>query len=80
MARLEEANLVVGDNEPYSGALHGDSLYQHGTLRALPHVLIEIRQDLIADEGAAQAFAFRLKPILDAALSDMRGADMHRQA
>ena len=80
MARLEEAGFVVGDNEPYSGALHGDSLYQHGTVRALPHVLIEIRQDLIADEDAAQAFALRLKPILDAALSDMRGPDMHRQA
>jgi len=38
-------------------------------------VLIEIRQDLIAEEAAAQGFALRLKPILDAAL-----VDMHRQA
>jgi predicted N-formylglutamate amidohydrolase len=82
MARLKEAGFTVGDNEPYSGALEGDTLYQHGTLRGLPHVLIEIRQDLIASEDAAQAFALRLKPILDAALADMRaaGADMHRQA
>jgi len=79
MARLAEAGFNVGDNEPYTGALEGDTLYQHGTLRGLPHVLIEIRQDLIASEDAAQEFAFRLKPILDAALSDMRGADMHRQ-
>jgi predicted N-formylglutamate amidohydrolase len=74
MVRLKEAGFTVGDNEPYSGALEGDTLYQHGTLRGLPHVLIEIRQDLIASDAAAQAFALRLKPILDSAI-----ADMHRQ-
>jgi len=71
MTRLAKAGLIVGVNEPYTGALEGDSLYQHGTMRGLPHVLIEIRQDLIDNDGAAQAFALRLKPILDAALSDM---------
>jgi len=40
-------------------------------LRGLPHALIEIRQDLIASDQAAQAFAMRLTPILDMALSDM---------
>jgi len=74
MARLHEAGFTVGDNEPYTGALEGDTLYQHGTLRGLPHVLIEIRQDLIASEDAAQGFALRLKTILDLALDDM-----HRQ-
>jgi predicted N-formylglutamate amidohydrolase len=48
-------------------------LYRHGTLRGLPHVLIEIRQDLIDTDGAAQAFASRLKSVLDAALADMTG-------
>ena len=71
MARLSQAGFAVGDNEPYSGALQGDTLYRHGTLRGLPHVLIEMRQDLIASEHAAQVFALRLKPILDKALSDM---------
>jgi predicted N-formylglutamate amidohydrolase len=71
MARLREAGFNVGDNEPYSGALEGDTLYQHGTCRGLPHALIEMRQDLIASDVAAQAFALRLKPILDAALTDM---------
>ena len=71
MARLAEAGFTVGDNEPYTGALEGDTLWTHGTLRNLPHVLIEMRQDLIADEANAQAFALRLKPILDAALADM---------
>lgn len=71
MARLAEAGFTVGDNEPYTGALEGDTLYQHGTLRGLPHVLIEIRQDLIASQASAQEFALRLKSILDLALSDM---------
>jgi predicted N-formylglutamate amidohydrolase len=71
MTRLAEAGFTVGDNEPYTGALEGDTLWTHGTLRDLPHVLIEIRQDLIGDEANAQAFAVRLKPILDAALLDM---------
>jgi predicted N-formylglutamate amidohydrolase len=71
MARLKEAGFAVGDNEPYSGALEGDTLYQHGTLRGLPHALIEIRQDLIGRDEAAEAFAGRLKPVLDAALRDL---------
>ena len=79
MARLAEAGFCVGDNEPYTGALEGDTLYRHGTLRELPHVLIEIRQDLISSDAAALEFASRLKPILDAALNDMHRSDMHRQ-
>ncbi len=71
MARLEQAGFTVGDNEPYTGALDGDTLNIHGTLRGLPHVLIEMRQDLIATGAAAQDFALRLKGIIDAALVDM---------
>ena len=75
MARLAEAGFVVGDNEPYSGALEGDTLNRHGTENGLPHVLIEMRQDLIGDVKAARDFAARLGPILAAALADMGGTD-----
>jgi len=71
MTRLAEAGFNVGDNEPYTGALEGDTLWRHGTMRGLPHVLIEMRQDLIGSDDAAQAFAVGLKPIIDAALDDM---------
>jgi predicted N-formylglutamate amidohydrolase len=71
MKRLAEAGFAVGDNEPYSGALENDCLNRHGTRRGLPHVLIEIRQDLIADQKQAQDFAGRLTPVLDRALTDM---------
>lgn len=41
--------IKIGDNKPYNGRLKNDTLYQHGTLTGLPHVLIEIRQDLLKD-------------------------------
>lgn len=65
-----DASLCIGDNMPYSGELVGDCMYQHGTLNGLPHVLVELRQDLIADACGAQRWAellvAHLRPILDA--------------
>jgi predicted N-formylglutamate amidohydrolase len=52
-----EDELVVGDNEPYSGRLKGDCMWRHGTCRGLPHVLIELRNDLIADAAGQAAWA-----------------------
>jgi predicted N-formylglutamate amidohydrolase len=67
-ALVADDKLVVGDNEPYDGALEGDTMYHHGTMRGLPHMLVEIRQDLIADAGGEAAWAERLarlsRPIL----------------
>lgn len=57
-------DLQVGDNEPYSGALEGDTLYTHGTKRGLRHGLIEIRQDLIARQSGVDEWISRLAPIL----------------
>jgi predicted N-formylglutamate amidohydrolase len=68
---LERAGFNVGDNEPYSGELENDCLYRHGTMLGLPHVLIEIRQDLIASLSAAQALARRLKTVVERALAEM---------
>lgn len=62
-------HLVVGDNEPYDGALRGDTLHRHGTMRGLPHVLVEVRQDLIVDEAGAAEWGTRLaaalRPLLE---------------
>jgi predicted N-formylglutamate amidohydrolase len=58
--------LVVGDNEPYDGALRGDTMYRHAIVNGFAHALIEIRQDLIADPASAAAWAARLAPIVDA--------------
>ena len=56
--------LIVGDNEPYSGALNNDTLYTHATTAGLANVLIEVRQDLIADEAGVAAWSERLAEIV----------------
>ncbi|HTV34630.1 MAG TPA: N-formylglutamate amidohydrolase, partial [Methylocella sp.] len=60
--------FCVGDNEPYDGALRGDTLDEEVTRRGLAGLLIEVRQDLAATETAASALATRLarlmRPIL----------------
>jgi predicted N-formylglutamate amidohydrolase len=58
-------DLIVGDNEPYDGALRNDTMFRHGTARGLAHTLIEIRQDLIRDISGADKWASRLAPMLD---------------
>lgn len=58
--------IVVGDNEPYHGALKGDTLYRHATRRGLAHALVEIRQDLIGDSAGVEAWAERLGAVLAA--------------
>ena len=70
-----ERDLVVGDNEPYDGALEGDTMYDLGTMRGLPHVLIEIRQDLIGDEKGQTVWAEKLARVLAPILAE---PDMHR--
>jgi predicted N-formylglutamate amidohydrolase len=59
-----EADLVVGDNEPY--AVSDDTDYTipvHGEARGLMNSGIEIRQDLIGDQAGEQQWAERLARI-----------------
>lgn len=58
--------LTVGDNEPYDGALRGDTMYRNAIVNGFAHALVEIRQDLIASDADARAWAGRLAPIVDA--------------
>ena len=67
----QEPDIVVGDNEPYSGELENDALYRHGTMNGLPHVLIEVRQDLIAGDDGVRRWALRLKGALNDAIRTM---------
>jgi predicted N-formylglutamate amidohydrolase len=56
-----EAGLVVGDNEPYFVSDDTDyTIPNHGEARGLPHVEIEIRQDLVSDETGQNEWARRL--------------------
>jgi len=56
--------MVVGDNEPYDGALKGDTLYRHCTRAGLANALIEIRQDLIGDAPGVETWVDLLAPML----------------
>ena len=77
VAPLQEAfstlvpGICIGDNEPY--AIVGPSDYsipEHGQKRGLPHIEIEIRQDLIANPEGAELWARRVAEALETALTD----------
>ena len=63
--------LVVGDNEPYSGRHPSDyTIETHAERHGRPHVCIEVRQDLLADDVGVAAWAERLGQPLERLLSD----------
>ncbi len=59
-----DASLVIGDNEPYAGGLDNDSMDTHGEQRGLANAIIEIRQDLIADEAGIAGWVNRLASLI----------------
>jgi predicted N-formylglutamate amidohydrolase len=64
-----EPGLVVGDNLPYSAREpRGYTVEHHAARRGLPHVAIELRQDLVAGAPGAAAWATRLATALKAIL------------
>jgi predicted N-formylglutamate amidohydrolase len=71
----KEPGLVVGDQEPYVVSDTSDyTIPVHGERRGLPHVLIEIRQDLIAAESGQHAWASMLARLLPAAYAAFNAA------
>ncbi|MBN2739814.1 MAG: N-formylglutamate amidohydrolase [Rhodobacteraceae bacterium] len=71
IARLcAEADLCVGDNEPYLGHLEGDSIDRHALQKGRPNVLIELRNDLIETPEQQVQWAARLAPILQQVLDE----------
>lgn len=68
-----EPGLAVRRNEPYGpqdGVTH--TLRLHALPRGLENVMLEIRNDLIADEAGQQRMAARLAPLLDRAVEDYK--------
>jgi predicted N-formylglutamate amidohydrolase len=66
---LADHGFIVGNNEPYDGALIGDTLDEEVTRRGLPGLLIECRQDLIDTPEKILGFAERLIAALRSILS-----------
>ncbi len=66
-----EGDLMVGENEPYRVSdLTDYTVPVHGERRGLPHVEIEIRQDLITDAAGQREWAERLARLLPAAYAE----------
>ncbi len=60
-----EPGLCVGDNEPYSTSDTTDyTLPVHGEQRGIPHVQIEVRQDLVGDAAGRARWIGRIEKLL----------------
>jgi predicted N-formylglutamate amidohydrolase len=56
-----EPALVVGDNQPYSPKDNVDyTIRRHGLQRGLPHVMVEVRNDLLATPAGQREWTDRL--------------------
>lgn len=63
--------VCIGDNEPYSGRHpHDFTIDYHAEPAGLPHVGIEVRQDLVAEAGGARRWAGILAEALRGILED----------
>ena len=63
-----EPGFIFGDNQPYFVSDETDyTIPTHGEARGLPHVEIEIRQDLVREEAGQAAWARRLVQALESA-------------
>lgn len=70
MESLRARGVLVGDNEPYSGrGGFGYTMGEHAVAHDLPHLLIEVRQDVIADAAGrthwADVLAEVLQPLIE---------------
>jgi predicted N-formylglutamate amidohydrolase len=64
-------DLVVGDNEPYSGRHPADyTVDVHAERRGWPHVCIEVRQDELTDEAGVERWVTILADALEPLLGD----------
>ena len=67
----QDRDLVVGDNEPYSGHHHADyTVDNHAEGRGLANVSIEIRQDLLHDKAGFERWTALLVNALTEILAD----------
>lgn len=63
--RADNPALVIGDNEPYSVSDLSDyGVVVYGERRGIPHVEVEIRQDLLATEQGQREWAARFARLL----------------
>ena len=68
----QDPELVIGDNQPYSVSDLSDyGVVVYGEGRGIPHVEIEVRQDLLRDEAHQMAWGTRLAKLLPVACAKL---------
>jgi len=66
-----QKDLVIGDNEPYSGKHPANyTIDHHAKAHGLPHVCIEVRQDLLSSPAGIERWVRLLARIVGAILAD----------
>jgi predicted N-formylglutamate amidohydrolase len=74
---LRDAGYLVGDNEPYSGKAPQDfTIDHHAEPIAMPHVGVEIRQDLIHHDDGVRRIADVLGKVIAEASNRLRPTDI----
>ncbi|MEM7432279.1 MAG: N-formylglutamate amidohydrolase [Pseudomonadota bacterium] len=78
---FRDAGYVVGDNEPYSGKAPQDfTIDYHAEEAGLPHVGIEIRQDLIDNPAGIELIASQMHKIIQSIADGMAMATDQKTA
>jgi predicted N-formylglutamate amidohydrolase len=68
-----QKGLVIGDNEPYSGKHPANyTIDHHAKAHGLPHVCIEVRQDLLSSPAGIERWVRLLARIVGEILADPR--------
>jgi predicted N-formylglutamate amidohydrolase len=62
---LRAANIITGDNEPYSGKVLNATMNLHAEANGIAYLGIEVRQDLIADDAGVARWADVLAPVIE---------------
>jgi predicted N-formylglutamate amidohydrolase len=77
LAQLQrEPGLIIADNQPYFVSDETDyTIPHHGEARGVPHVEIEIRQDLLLTAAGQQEWAARITRVLRDAEHAFHGVD-----
>jgi predicted N-formylglutamate amidohydrolase len=74
---LRAAGYLVGDNEPYSGKAPQDfTIDHHAEPINLPHVGIEIRQDLIHHDDGVETIAEVMHEVIDTVPARLKPTDI----
>lgn len=74
LAGFSAAGYLVGDNEPYSGKAPQDfTIDHHAEEIGLPHIGIEIRQDLIDDDAGIEEISVLMHKIIESIPKQLNG-------